>query len=65
MSLAGRAVACAHLNRIEEAQSAVSQLLDWQPWLTIARVKASTTRYPPEIQARYVAGLRKAGMPEE
>jgi hypothetical protein len=51
--------------RIEEAQAVVSQLLYSQPWLTIARFKASATRYPPEIQARYVAGLRRAGMPEE
>jgi adenylate cyclase len=65
VSLLGKAVVCAHLDRIEEARAAVSQLLVVQPWLTIAWFKASATRYPPEIRARYVAGLRKAGMPEE
>ena len=63
--LLGKAVACAHLDRIEEARVVVSQLREVQPWLTIAWFKASATRYPPEIRARYVDGLRKAGMPEE
>jgi adenylate cyclase len=65
ISLLSKAVACAHLDRIEEARAAVSQVLELQPWFTIAQFKASATRYPPELQARYVAGLRKAGMPEE
>jgi TolB-like protein/Flp pilus assembly protein TadD len=65
ISLLSKAVACAHLDRIEEARGAVSQVLEVQPWFTIALFKASAKRYPPEIQARYVAGLRKAGMPEE
>jgi TolB-like protein/class 3 adenylate cyclase/Flp pilus assembly protein TadD len=65
ISLLGKAVACAHLDRIEEARNAISQLLEVQPWLTIAWFRASVMRYPSEIRARYVAGLRKAGMPEE
>jgi len=65
ISLVDKAVACAHLDRIEEARAAVSQLLELQPWLTIAWFKASATRYPAELRARYVAGLRKAGMPVE
>jgi len=65
VSLMGKAVACAHLDRMEEARAAVSQLLELQPWLTIAWFKTSATRYPPELRARYVAGLRKAGVPEE
>jgi len=65
ISLVDKAVACAHLDRIEEARAAVSQLLELQPWFTIAWFKASATRYPAELRARYVAGLRKAGMPVE
>ena len=64
-SLLSKAVACAHLDRIEEARAAISQALEVQPWLTVPWFAASATRYPPEIRARYVAGLRKAGMPEE
>ena len=40
-----RAVAAAHLNRIEEARATVCLLLEAQPWLTLARFKASSTRY--------------------
>ena len=65
ISLLSKAVACAHLDRIEEARAAVSQALELQPWLTVAWFEASATRYPPETRARYVAGLRKAGLPEE
>jgi hypothetical protein len=65
VSLVDKAVACAHLDRMEEARAAVSQLFELQPWLTIASFKASATRYPAELRARYVAGLRKAGVPEE
>ena len=65
VSLLGKAVACAHLGRLEEARAAVSQLLELQPWFTIAWFKASATRYPAELRARYIAGLRKARVPEE
>jgi TolB-like protein/class 3 adenylate cyclase len=65
ITLLDKAVACAHLDRIEEARATVSQLREVQPWFTIAWFKASVIRYPPEVRARYVDGLRKAGMPEE
>jgi tetratricopeptide (TPR) repeat protein len=61
-----KAVTCAHLDRIEEARATLSQLTESQPWLTIARYKAFWSRiWSPEKMAIHVAGLRKAGMPEE
>jgi adenylate cyclase len=65
ITLLDKAVACAHLDRIEEARATVSQLREVQPWFTIAWFKASAIRYPQEVRARYIDGLRKAGMPEE
>ena len=60
-----KAVACAHLDRIDEAREAMRQLIEFQPWQTIARTKMSFLRtHPPEIAEMYVDGLRKAGMPE-
>jgi hypothetical protein len=65
ITLLSKAVACAYLDRIEEARAAISEVRELRPWLTIAWFKASATRYLPEFRARYVDGLRKAGMPEE
>jgi len=61
-----KAVVCAHLDRIEEARAAVRQLLEAQPWHTIARSERVLSRtVGPEIAARFVEGLRKAGLHEE
>jgi adenylate cyclase len=60
-----KAVACAHLDRIDEAREAIRQLIEFQPWQTVARTRMSFLRtYPPEIAEMYADGLRKAGMPE-
>jgi TolB-like protein/class 3 adenylate cyclase len=59
-----RAASCAYLGRIEEAHSWVSRMLHFEPESTIARVKASAPPFPPELLARYIEGLRKAGLPE-
>jgi adenylate cyclase len=61
-----KAVACARLDRVGEAHEVVRQLLEAQPWYTIARIGAAFSRlFLPEIAAILVDGLRKAGLPEE
>ena len=64
-ALRSKVVASAHLDRIEEARATLSQLIESQPGLTIARFKAVWSRvFSPVIMAMYVDGLRKAGLPE-
>lgn len=66
LALRVKAVACAHLDRIEEAREAMQLLLSLQPWRTLARTKAYALRvYGPETAAIWADGLRKAGMPVE
>jgi adenylate cyclase len=60
-----RVAACAHLGRLPEARQWLARLLEVDPGLTIAKVKAYATYLPPETVAVYVEGLRKAGLPEE
>jgi adenylate cyclase len=61
-----KAVACAHLDRNQEAHECLNRLLDLQPGLTIASYKEyAAVFFSPEILDRYVEGLRKAGLPEE
>jgi adenylate cyclase len=63
--LSAKAIACAYLDRIEEAREAVRQLIEAQPWHTIALTRVYLSRmYSPEIAEMYLHGLRKAGMPE-
>jgi TolB-like protein/class 3 adenylate cyclase len=60
------AVACAQLDRIDEAREAVHQMIEAQPWYTIAWARLFYSRlYPPEIAEICVDALRKAGLPEE
>jgi adenylate cyclase len=57
---------CAHLDRIEEAREWLDRLLELLPGLTIAKYKAAAeVWFSPEFLAWYLAGLRKAGLPEE
>ena len=60
-----KVVALAQLGRVAEARDALSRLLELEPGLTIARWKASIPPLPRDRLARYVEGLRKAGLPEE
>jgi adenylate cyclase len=62
-ALRTKVVACAHLDRIEEAREALREWIGSQPGLTIAKFKMRV--FLPEIMAMYVTGLRKAGLPEE
>ena len=65
-ALRNKVVACAHLGRLEEVRDEISRLLELQPDLTIATLKARyAVTLPPEILDIYVEGYRKAGMPEE
>ena len=65
-ALVSKAIACAHLNRIDEARSALSQMIEVQPGLTIARYRAFWSRvFSPELMAISLSGLRKAGLQEE
>jgi tetratricopeptide (TPR) repeat protein len=60
-----KVVSSAQLGRVDEARDWLGQMLELEPGLTIARWKASAPPFPPERLARYVDGLRKAGLPEE
>jgi tetratricopeptide (TPR) repeat protein len=60
-----KVISLAHPGRIEEARDCLGRMLELEPGLTIARWKASAPHVPPELLARYVEGLRKAGLPEE
>jgi TolB-like protein len=60
-----RIVSCAHLGRVEEAQSGVSRLLQIDPKSTITRfIEGVTGYYPPEVITVFIEGYRKAGLPE-
>jgi adenylate cyclase len=59
-----KVISCAHLGRITEARAWLERLLEFEPGLTIAKIKASPA-YSPEHQAMRIEGFRKAGMPEE
>ena len=58
-----KTICCAYLGRIDEAHGWLSRLLELDPGLTIASYKAAKL-LPPDLQVRYLEGLRKAGLPE-
>jgi len=61
-----RTALCAYLDRAEEAREWLGRLLELQPGLTIAKYKAAAeVWFSPEFLAWYLAGLRKAGLPED
>jgi Flp pilus assembly protein TadD len=65
-ALRHKAALCARLDRIEEARTAVRQLLEAQPWLTVARSQRVLSRIlGPELAAMHADALCKAGLPEE
>ena len=66
MALITKAVASAHLGQMENAHTAVRQIIESQPGATIARRTAFWSRiWSPERISIYVEDLRKAGLPEE
>ena len=61
-----KAVACALLDRIEEARAAMRELQEAQPWQTLAGNKRLFSRiYSPKIAEIFAGALRKIGLPEE
>ena len=58
-------MSCVYLGRNDEAREWLSQLLELDPGLTIAGLKASMPRLSPTGLGRYDDALRKAGLPEE
>jgi len=65
-ALLAKVVACAHLDRIEEARATLRLWIDSMPAVTIARYKALWSRvFTQEKMEMYITGLRKAGLPEE
>jgi TolB-like protein/class 3 adenylate cyclase len=61
-----KATLCGHLGRIAEARVWLGRMLEFEPGLTVARLKQyMATFLPPEIISVYVDGLRKAGLPEQ
>jgi adenylate cyclase len=61
-----KVVACAHLGRLDEAQELLRHVLDLQPDLRIAGLKAHPgMTITPEIFKMWAEGFRKAGLPEE
>jgi len=60
-----RTALCAYLDRTEEAREWLGRLLELQPGLTITKYKAAAeVWFAPEFLSWYLAGLRKAGLPE-
>jgi TolB-like protein/class 3 adenylate cyclase/Flp pilus assembly protein TadD len=60
-----KAVALAHLGRLDEAGAEVGRLLAIYPKLTIAGLRESLRYAAPEIVELVVTGLRLAGLPKE
>jgi adenylate cyclase len=58
-----RAAALAHLNRIEEANAAIAELLKAQPDSNLRSARSSGF-HDPRMTELYVTGLERAGLPE-
>jgi adenylate cyclase len=57
---------CGHLGRRKEAETYLRRLREIHPELTIATVKGALAKgTSPEVAARGMEGLRKAGLPEQ
>ena len=62
-----KAAACVHIGREEEAQAAIRELLRLIPGLTVTAMAENMGQVPfarTEDWQRYLASLRKAGLPE-
>jgi adenylate cyclase len=61
-----RTALCAYLDRAEEASEWLGRLLELQPGLTIAKYRAAAkVWFSPEFLGWYLAGIRRAGLPED
>ena len=59
------AASYAQLGRLEEAQDALEEELRLDPGLTLRKVRQQNPTTDPDFLARWLDGLRKAGLPEE
>ncbi len=57
-------VGLAHLGKLEEARAAAERLKELQPGISLRWVEEHNPLVDSETRARYVDGLRKAGLPE-
>ena len=66
MSWAYRDLACylAHAGEIAEAREALATFVAEHPGVTIAKVRDAFDFVQPGLLARYLEGLRLAGLPE-
>jgi tetratricopeptide (TPR) repeat protein len=64
-ALRTKVACCAYLGRIEEARDWLGRMLEIEPGLTLARLRASLPQVSPDLLVRYLEGLRKAGLPEK
>jgi len=65
-ALVTKVIVCAHLDRIEDARTALSLWIESQPGFTIARYRAIWSHaFSPELMAISLTGLLKAGLLEE
>ncbi len=58
------AVGCAHLGKFDEARAAAERLKELQPGITLGWAERNIPIANPNDRARYVEGLRRAGLPE-
>jgi hypothetical protein len=58
------AISYAFAERLEEAREAIARALQLDPDLRISNLKDRIGPFRPEDLAKYVEGLRKAGLPE-
>jgi tetratricopeptide (TPR) repeat protein len=58
------AASYAQLGRLDEARAAVKEALRIDPDLTLAKVRSQNPSTDPDFLARWIEGLRKAGLPE-
>jgi len=61
-----KAIAWAHLGRLQEAQDSARSILELQPAFTISEWQRIYAAFlgSPETLAMFVDGLRQAGLPE-
>jgi TolB-like protein len=59
-----KAIACMQLDRIEQAHTAIQQVMSANSWRTAGRIKLFSRLPPPETAAICTESLRKAGLPE-
>jgi TolB-like protein/class 3 adenylate cyclase len=61
-----KAVACGHLDRVEEGHASIKRLRELRPGFTVTRAKGALGKFAaPEVLAIFLEGYRKAGLPEE